>query len=59
MLDELDIKASLFTNGRICTDYVRIAEEALKSALDDYYKKKGLPSPVKMPAEAGHEHEME
>jgi nitrogen fixation NifU-like protein len=36
-----------------------LAEEALKSALDDYYKKKGLVSPVKMPAESGHEHEME
>ncbi|HWR72755.1 MAG TPA: Fe-S cluster assembly scaffold protein NifU [Nitrospirota bacterium] len=36
-----------------------LAEEALKSALDDYYKKKGIPSPVKMPAESGHEHEME
>jgi len=36
-----------------------LAEEALKSALDDYYKKKGLASPVMMPAEAGHEHEME
>ncbi len=30
-LDELDIKASLFTNGRICVDYARIAEESLKS----------------------------
>ncbi len=36
-----------------------LAEEALKSALDDYYKKKGIPSPVKMPKESGHEHEME
>ena len=36
-----------------------LAEEALKSALDDYYKKKGIASPVKMPAESGHEHEME
>ncbi len=36
-----------------------LAEEALKSALDDYYKKKGLPSPVKMPADSGHEHEGE
>src|SRR5512137_1978694 len=36
-----------------------LAEEALKSALDDYYKKKGITSPVKMPAESGHEHEME
>ncbi|HEX9022114.1 MAG TPA: iron-sulfur cluster assembly scaffold protein, partial [Nitrospirota bacterium] len=35
-----------------------LAEEALKSALDDYYKKQGKPSPVKMPAETGHEHEM-
>jgi len=36
-----------------------LAEEALKSALDDYYKKKGIPSPVQMPANAEHEHEME
>jgi nitrogen fixation NifU-like protein len=36
-----------------------LAEEALKSALDDYYKKQGKPSPVQIPAEAGHEHEME
>ena len=36
-----------------------LAEEALKSALDDYYKKQGVPSPVKMPAETGHEHESE
>ena len=36
-----------------------LAEEALKSALDDYYKKKGIPSPVMMPADSGHEHEME
>ena len=36
-----------------------LAEEALKSALDDYYKKKGVPSPVEIPATAGHEHEME
>ncbi|MFA5073477.1 MAG: Fe-S cluster assembly scaffold protein NifU [Nitrospirota bacterium] len=36
-----------------------LAEEALKSALDDYYKKKGVPSPVKIPQESGHEHEME
>jgi hypothetical protein len=36
-----------------------LAEEALKSALDDYYKKKGIPSPVTMPTESGHEHEME
>jgi len=36
-----------------------LAEEALKSALDDYYKKKGMPSPVKISADAGHEHEME
>ena len=36
-----------------------LAEEALKSALDDYYKKKGVPSPVVIPATAGHEHEME
>ena len=34
-----------------------LAEEALKSALDDYYKKKGISSPVKMPSETGHEHE--
>ncbi len=36
-----------------------LAEEALRSALDDYYKKKGIPSPVKIPASSGHEHEME
>jgi nitrogen fixation NifU-like protein len=36
-----------------------LAEEALKSALDDYYKKKGMASPVKISAETGHEHEME
>jgi nitrogen fixation NifU-like protein len=36
-----------------------LAEEALKSALDDYYKKQGRPSPVIISAEAGHEHEME
>jgi nitrogen fixation NifU-like protein len=36
-----------------------LAEEALKSALDDYYKKKGMPSPVKMPDSSGHEHELE
>jgi len=36
-----------------------LAEEALKSALDDYYKKKGIPSPVKMSAESGHEHQAE
>ena len=36
-----------------------LAEEALKSALDDYYKKKGVPSPVKIPESSGHEHEME
>jgi nitrogen fixation protein NifU and related proteins len=35
-----------------------LAEQALKSALDDYYKKKGIPSPVQMPVEAEHEHEM-
>lgn len=32
-----------------------LAEEALASAIDDYYKKKGLPSPVKL--KVGHEHE--
>jgi peptidoglycan/xylan/chitin deacetylase (PgdA/CDA1 family) len=31
VLDELDIKCSLFTNARVCTDYARVAEEALKS----------------------------
>jgi hypothetical protein len=36
-----------------------LAEEALKSALDDYYKKKGITSPVTLSADAGHEHEME
>ncbi|MBI4758156.1 MAG: Fe-S cluster assembly scaffold protein NifU [Chloroflexi bacterium] len=34
-----------------------LAEEALASAIDDYYKKKGLPSPVKL--KVGHEHEMD
>ncbi len=33
-----------------------LAEEALKSAIDDYYKKKGLPSPIKI--DIGHEHEI-
>ncbi len=32
-----------------------LAEEALASAIDDYFKKKGLPSPVKF--KVGHEHE--
>ncbi|MEW6233315.1 MAG: Fe-S cluster assembly scaffold protein NifU [Chloroflexota bacterium] len=32
-----------------------LAEEALASAIDDYFKKKGLPSPVKL--KVGHEHE--
>src|SRR5512136_1524316 len=32
-----------------------LAEEALKSALDDYYKKQGKSSPVAMPVTAGHE----
>lgn len=36
-----------------------LAEEALKSALDDYYKRKGLPSPVKLPDSMGREHEIE
>jgi nitrogen fixation NifU-like protein len=36
-----------------------LAEEALKSALDDYYKKQGKPSPVNISPDAGHEHEME
>ncbi len=36
-----------------------LAEEALKSALDDYYRKKGVPSPVKVPDSHGHEHELE
>ena len=36
-----------------------LAEEAMKSALDDYYKKKGVPSPVKVPDSHGHEHEIE
>lgn len=30
-LDDLGIKASLFTNGRVCTDYTRVAESALES----------------------------
>jgi hypothetical protein len=33
-----------------------LAEEALASALDDYYKKKGLPSPIKPKASAALEH---
>jgi nitrogen fixation NifU-like protein len=36
-----------------------LAEEALKSALNDYYKKQGKPSPVTLSPESGHEHEME
>lgn len=36
-----------------------LAEEALRSALDDYYKKKGIPSPIKLSPDAGHEHEIE
>ncbi len=36
-----------------------LAEEALKSALDDYYKKQGKPSPVQLPEGSGHEHELE
>lgn len=28
-----------------------LAEQALQSALDDYYKKKGLPSPIKLKSE--------
>ncbi len=32
-----------------------LAEEALASAIDDYYKKRVLPSPVKL--KVGHEHE--
>ena len=31
VLDDLGIKASLFTNGRVCTDYARVAESALES----------------------------
>lgn len=30
-LDELDIKASLFINARVCKDYTRVAEASLKS----------------------------
>ena len=36
-----------------------LAEEALKSALNDYYQKKGIPSPVRMPAESDHGHDLE
>src|SRR3990172_9254146 len=36
-----------------------LAEEALKSPLHHYSKKKGVPSPVKIPESSGHEHEME
>jgi len=35
-----------------------LAEQALQSALDDYYKKKGIPSPIKLKTEAEmHEEE--
>jgi nitrogen fixation NifU-like protein len=33
-----------------------LAEEALASALDDYYKRKGLPSPIKQKPSAALEH---
>lgn len=33
-----------------------LAEQALKSAIDDYYKKRGLPSPVKLKPEEEHAH---
>ena len=36
-----------------------LAEEALRSALDDYYKKKGLPSPITLSPEKAHDHGME
>ena len=36
-----------------------LAEEALRSALDDYYKKKGLPSPIILSPEKAHDHGME
>jgi len=31
LFDDLDIAGSLFTNGRVCKDYARVAEAALKS----------------------------
>jgi len=34
-----------------------LAEEALRKALDDYYKKQGLPSPIKLKSEAELEEE--
>jgi len=37
-----------------------LAEQALHSAIDDYYKRKGLPSPVKLKPDAHlHEHDDE
>ncbi len=33
-----------------------LAEQALKSAIDDYYKKRGLSSPVKLKPEEEHAH---
>jgi nitrogen fixation NifU-like protein len=34
-----------------------LAEQALQSALDDYYKRQGIPSPIKLKAEEEmHEH---
>lgn len=33
-----------------------LAEEALASALDDYFKKKGLPSPIQLKTSAALEH---
>jgi hypothetical protein len=35
-----------------------LAEQALHSAIDDYYKRRGLPSPVKIKPDA-HLHERE
>ncbi|MEE4310452.1 MAG: Fe-S cluster assembly scaffold protein NifU [candidate division KSB1 bacterium] len=34
-----------------------LAEQALQSALDDYYKKKGVPSPIKLKSEEEMEHD--
>jgi len=34
-----------------------LAEEALQLALDDYFKKKGIPSPIKLKTEAEMHHE--
>jgi len=52
--------AAIATSSMV-TDLVKgkSIDEALKSALDDYYKKQGKTSPVTLSPDAGHEHEME